>query len=45
MEVKIDADSTEYIEVSDPKPFDEEDPLSFGSLVESTLKASWEVDK
>lgn len=46
MEVKIDEkDSTEYIEVSDPKPFDPEDPLSFGSLTESTLKASWEVEK
>lgn len=46
MEVKLDgADSTEYIEVSDPAPFDPDDPLSFGSLTESTLKASWETEK
>jgi hypothetical protein len=46
MEVKVnESDSTEYIEVSDPKPFDPEDPLSFGSLTESTLKASWETEK
>jgi hypothetical protein len=44
MEVKVDADSTEYLEVSDPSPFDPDDPLSFGSLTESTLKASWEAE-
>jgi hypothetical protein len=46
MEVKVnESDSSEYLEVSDPKPFDPEDPLSFGSLTESTLKASWETEK
>ena len=46
MEVKLDGtDSTEYIEVSDPAPFDPDDPLSFGLLTESTLKASWETEK
>ena len=32
----------EYIEVIDPSPFDPDDPLSIGSTVEPTLRASWE---
>lgn len=33
----------EYIEISDPVPFDPDEPLSIGSTIEPTLKASWEV--
>ncbi len=32
----------EYMEVADPNPFDPDDPLSIGSTVEPTLRASWE---
>lgn len=39
-----DADGTEFLEVADPVPFDPEEPLSIGSLIEPTLKGSWEKD-
>lgn len=43
MDVRVnERDGTEFIEVVDPDPFDSDDPLSFGSLTEPTLRASWE---
>lgn len=38
-------DGLEYLEVTDPEPFDPEQPLGFGSLIEPTLRASWEKAK
>lgn len=39
------SDGLEYIQVTDPVPFDPDEPLSIGSLVEPTLRASWEKTK
>lgn len=38
----ITTNGIEYMEVADPDPFDPDEPLSIGSTVEPTLRASWE---
>lgn len=38
----LEKENIEYIEISDPDPFDPDDPLSVGSTIEPTLRASWE---
>lgn len=39
----VNSNNIEYIEISDPNPFDPDDPLSIGSTIEPTLRASWET--